>query len=105
MTTKELVDWYDKFEVEYVEGRKPIRGTVFSGTKIEIYPSGDVTIEMNFPAVRGKTQEERTVDMIRQIGDENPNRTLFIDMRMDDLEKIVRGEKIIQDSDWTWDDE
>lgn len=105
MDFSELTNWYDNFEKHYIGGNVPIRGTLFSGTKLELYPSGHVSIVMDSPKIIGKSMEERTVSMIRQIFDENPNRTLFVDLEPGEIEKIVNGTRVLNDSDWTWDDE
>lgn len=104
MTYEELINWFDLFENEIVTKRKLLRGYVFSGARIEVFSDGGVSIVLT-PGVRGKTKEERSWDAYRQLTDESPDRELFIDLERIELEKVVRGERIISETDWTWTDE
>lgn len=103
MQIKELINWLKNFEKTICENKKVIRGSRFSGVRIELMSDGSLSIYLS-PSIRGKTIEQRAKDFIRGILHDN-NRELFVDLDINKLESIVRGEYTLKDEDYTWSDE
>lgn len=102
MDLKSITDWFDSFYEEYVAGKKLVRGRAFSGSHIEIW--GDVfCIVLHDPYPHGKTKEEKATDFVRSINDEV--RSVYAEINLERLQKIVSGEQPLTNEDWVWQDE
>lgn len=102
MELKQITDWFDSFYTEYVEGKKLVRGRAFSGSHIEIW--GDVfCIVLHDPYPRGITAEEKAQDFTRSLDDDV--RSVYAEVSLEKLQKIVFGEQHLTNEDWVWQDE
>lgn len=103
MTWDEINDWFDAFYAEYVEGRKPVRGRVFSGSHIEIWGRNSIAIVLHDPYPRGQNEEQKALDFVRTMNDNNVNVQAEIDYGR--LDRIIKGQETLTEDDWVWDDE
>jgi len=104
MDWTQINDWFDSFHDEYVEGKKEVRGRVFSGAHIEIWGGDSIAIVLHDPRLRGTDEDQRACDFVRnaQSGDEL---SLHAEINYARFEKIVSGEKPLEAEDWVWHDE
>lgn len=103
MNLDQINDWFDSFYEEYIKGKKPIRGRIFSGAHIEVWSRRDIAVVVHDPYPRGQDAEQKAADFVRGLHDENKN--LHAEMTTDRFQQIVSGQYRLTDSDWVWDDE
>jgi hypothetical protein len=103
MNWEQINDWFDAFYAEYVEGKKPVRGRVFSGGHIEIWGRDSVAIVLHDPYTRGVTNDEKALDFVRNVFDDS--RSVHAEINYERFRQIVSGEKPLTNEDWVWHDE
>lgn len=101
MQFSDVQKWLASFSLEVCEGRKRIRGRLFSGVRLELYVDGEVVLIMD-PAVEGSTIQDRVVSFVKDVMD---TRVLEAFIPTDRFERVVAGEDAIREEDWVWDDE
>lgn len=101
MKFADVQNWLDGFGLEVCEGRRRIRGRLFSGVRLEVHARGEVVVIMD-PAVEGATPDQRAISFVKDIFD---TRVLEAFIPPDRFERIVAGEDAIREEDWVWDDE
>lgn len=103
MNLKQITDWFDSFHAEYVEGKKLVRGRAFSGSHIQIWSGNSFAIVLHDPYPRGLNEEEKATDFVRSLDDDV--RSVYAEINLERLQKIVSGEQPLTNEDWVWQDE
>lgn len=104
MNWEQINEWFDAFHDEYVEGKKLVRGRAFSGAKIEIYGRDSIAIVLHGPYLRGTTQDEKAVELVKNIFDQE-HQSIQAEINYERFQHIVNGEHPLTDVDWFWLDE
>lgn len=103
MTLDQINNWFDAFYQEYIESKKPIRGRTFSGAHIEVWGRDNVAIVVHDPYARGQDDQQKAVDFVRGLYDDN--RSLHAEISTDRFQQLVNGHDHLTDDDWVWEDE
>ena len=102
LTFKEILDWFDNYYNLVIENKKVLRKKTFSGCRIEIHDKNHVDI-IHEQDLEGVTEEEKLVSFVKKCFVDN--RELILQYKTEDFIKVVRGEKLIEESDYFWSDE
>jgi hypothetical protein len=103
MDLKNITDWFDSFYEEYVAGKKLVRGRAFSGSHIQIWSGNSFAIVLHDPYPRGVNKEEKALDFARSLDDDVVS--VYAEINLERLRKIVSGEQPLTNEDWVWQDE
>lgn len=104
MTWDQIHDWYENFYLEVIEGKKPIRGRCFSGSKIEVWGRDNIIIELHDPFLRGESEDNRALDFVKNLFDQN-HQKITAEIDFERFKRVVSGEEPLADADWQWPDE
>jgi hypothetical protein len=103
MNWDQINDWFDAF-YDATVGKKPVRGRIFSGGKIEIWDRDNVAVVLTGPMPRGSTDESRAADFIKNVFDED-HQEISAEMNYARFQKVLSGEQPLTDEDFIWPDE
>jgi hypothetical protein len=103
MTFDQINDWFDSFYEETIEAKKPVRGRTFSGARIEIWGRDSIAIVMHDPYPRGTDRDQKALDFVRNIHDDNTELTAEINSSR--FKEIIEGTNPLTENDWLWKDE
>lgn len=100
----QINEWFDSFYKETIEDKKLIRGRAFSGGRIEIWSRRCIVIVLHHPYLRGKTLEDKSLDLVKNIFDKGQE-DVRAEISCERFEKVISGEEPLTDKDWRWSDE